>query len=75
MDQNNKIDIALFIVGLAITYIGVFFLIDLVWVGAEYLFEGAVHTSKVDGFICGILSYHIVKDIMRLDREVSKKHG
>ena len=75
MDQNKKIDIALFIVGLAITYIGVFFLIDLVWVGAEYLFEGAVHTSKVDGYICALLSYLIVKDIMRLDREVSKKHG
>lgn len=75
MDQNKKIDIALFIVGLAITYIGVFFLIDLVWVGAEYLIEGAVHTSKVDGYICALLSYHIVKDIMRLDREVSKKHG
>ena len=44
MDQNKKIDIALFIVGLAITYIGVFCLIDLVWVGAEYVFEGAVHT-------------------------------
>ena len=75
MDQNKKIDIALFIVGLAITYIGVFFLIDLVWVGAEYLFEGAVHTSKVDGYSCALLSCHIVKDIMRLDREVSKKHG
>ena len=75
MDQNKKIDIALFIVGLAITYIGIFCLIDLVWVGAEYVFEGAVHTSMVDGFICALLSYHIVKDIMRLDREVSKKHG
>ena len=42
MDQNKKIDIALFIVGLAITYIGVFFLIDLVWVGAEYVFEGSL---------------------------------
>lgn len=31
-----------------------FFLLGLMWVGAEYVFEGAVHTSYVDTVFCAL---------------------
>jgi hypothetical protein len=31
-----------------------FFLLGLMWVGAEWVFEGAVHTSAVDTVVCAL---------------------
>lgn len=36
-----------------------FFLLGLMWVGAEWVFEGAVHTSAVDTAVCAVLARHI----------------
>ena len=51
----------------------VYVVISLSWIGAEYLFDGVVHTSHVDGFFAGILSYCITKDLIRLDKELGER--
>lgn len=33
-----------------------FFLLALMWVGAEWVFEGTVHTSNVDTVVCAMLA-------------------
>ena len=55
-------------VGNIVMYVVVYILADLCWVGAEYLFEGAVHSSKVDGYVMALLTCYIVKDLKRLER-------
>ena len=40
-------------------YIFVLIFITVCWVGLEYIFEGAVHTSDIDGVIAMILSYFV----------------
>lgn len=32
------------------------FIVSACWVGLEYILEGAVHTSEVDGYVAVILS-------------------
>ena len=49
-------------------YVVVYIIADLCWVGAEYLFEGGVHSSKVDGYVMALLTCYIVKDLKRLER-------
>ena len=39
-----------------ISWLVVYFVIALIWVGAEYAFEGDVHASYVDAIVCGVLS-------------------
>jgi hypothetical protein len=34
-------------------------LITLCWIGAEWLCEGAVHTSKIDGCVAVILAQYV----------------
>lgn len=53
----------------------VLYIVTLCWVGAEYLFEGVVHKSKVDGAIGVMLSCHIAKDIWRIDQKYGDKGG
>ena len=36
-----------------------FIALSLMWTGAEYIFEGGVHTSAVDGVVCGILAAYV----------------
>ena len=38
-----------------------FFLLGLMWVGAEWVFEGTVHTSAVDTVVCAITARLIQK--------------
>ena len=38
-----------------------FFMLSLMWVGAEYIFEGAVHKSVVDAFFCAMLSVCLLR--------------
>ena len=33
-----------------------FLFLALLWVGAEYVFEGQVHSSGVDTFVCALLA-------------------
>ena len=65
-------------VGNIMMYVVVYILAGLCWVGAEYLFEGAVHSSKVDGYVMALPTCYIVKDLKRLERymvEVRKDNG
>ena len=39
-----------------LSFLMYFFLLALMWVGAEYIFEGAVHTSAVDTVFCAMLA-------------------
>lgn len=53
-----------------VMYIVVYFGIALCWVGAEYLFEGAVHSSEIDGLVLCYLTYYVVRDLLRLQDEL-----
>lgn len=54
-------------------YVIVLFLLTLCWVGAEYIFEGHVHSSDVDGVIAYILAYFITRAVWPFDKEVGKR--
>lgn len=59
--------------GQAAMFIVVYIFADLCWIGAEYLFEGAVHSSKVDGYVLCLLAYCIVKDLNRLQNKLVER--
>lgn len=40
-----------------------FVALSLMWVGAEYVFEGAVHSSYVDAVVCAFLA-KIIQEIV-----------
>lgn len=42
-----------------INYFICLFLVSACWVGLEYLLDGAVHNSDVDGIVAFVLSYFI----------------
>lgn len=44
-----------------LTWLVFYCVFDLCWVGAEYVFEGAVHSSLVDVFVCGLLAYLFIE--------------
>ena len=48
-------------------------IVTLCWVGAEYVIEGVVHTSKVDGYVAGILSCQLTFELFRLDKELGRE--
>lgn len=35
------------------------------WVGAEYVIDGVVHTSKVDDIVCGLFAGILACDVER----------
>ena len=43
------------------------FLVSACWVGLEYILEGSVHSSDVDGAIAVVLSYFITDKFYRED--------
>lgn len=53
-----------------IVWFALFFYIGLCWVGAEYVFEGAAHISKIDIGVAGILAWLVVREIDRFDKKV-----
>lgn len=42
-------------------FVVLYIMLDLMWVGAEWIFEGAVHSSHIDGVVNGILAYYILR--------------
>lgn len=38
-----------------------FFLLALMWIGAEYVFEGGVHSSPVDAVVCAVVARLLVE--------------
>ena len=51
-------------------YLTCLILVSACWVGLEYILEGAVHNSDVDGIVAMILSWFITDKCVR-----SKKNG
>lgn len=63
---------------LSILYMTVFFVaayavITCAWVGAKYLFDGVVQTSRVDSFFSTAVAYYLTRDVFRLDRKYGRK--
>mgnify|MGYP000836988377 CR=1 FL=1 len=54
-------------------YVLMLIIVTLCWVGAEYVIEGVVHTSKVDGYVAGILSCQLTFELFRLDKELGRE--
>lgn len=69
----DALDLLLDAMGQVAMFIVVYIFADLCWIGAEYLFEGAVHSSKVDGYVLALLSYCIVKDLNRLQDKLVER--
>lgn len=49
--------------------------ITLCWIGAEWLFEGAVHSSKVDGYFACLLAIYMVRDIDHIEKEALRRRA
>lgn len=57
----------------ALMYAFILTILTLCWVGAEYVFEDTVHSSKVDCWIACLLSYYMTKELFHLDRKMGGK--
>jgi hypothetical protein len=55
MKWLNRIDVV-------ITWCYFYFMLGLLWVGAEYVFEGAVHSSHVDSVVNAVLTTLMVRE-------------
>ena len=42
-------------------WICLYIMLALMWIGAEYAFEGAVHSSHVDSVVNALLAYYILR--------------
>ena len=51
-----------------ITWLFLYDMIALLWVGAEYVFEGAVHSSHIDSVVNGILATYMLRDWYKLNK-------
>lgn len=54
--------------GPILTWFFLYVMIGLMWVGAEYVFEGAVHSSNVDSAVNGILTTYALRDWYRMNK-------
>lgn len=45
-------------------------MLDLCWIGAEYVFEGIVHESRVDGVVLAWHCLLIVREIERFEQKI-----
>lgn len=57
---------------LLLLYVAILFVITLCWVGAEYLFESHVHSSRVDGGVAGVLAYYITQYLWQMNKKLGK---
>lgn len=48
-----------------LNWICLYIALALMWMGAEYAFEGAVHSSHVDSVVNALLAYYIVRSTER----------
>ena len=58
---------------LVVIFITTYALITCAWVGAEYLFDGAVHTSKVDDILTTAVAYYFTRDAYYVNRKYGGK--
>lgn len=69
MNKHNVLTALSLIVIFIVTYA----IITCAWVGAEYLFDGVVHTSKVDDIFAIAVAYYLTRDAYYLDRKYGRK--
>lgn len=50
-------------------WLAILWIVTLCWVGAEYVFEGAVHSSSVDSGIAGLLAYQILLNVIHIEKK------
>ena len=50
-------------IGKALAWAIVAAIISLCWIGAEWLIEGAVHSSKIDTCVALVLAYYMVRGV------------
>lgn len=48
-----------------VSWLFLYVMIALIWIGAEYVFEGVVHSSYVDSIVNGILATYALRDWYR----------
>lgn len=46
---------------IALNWLCLYITLALMWIGAEYAFEGAVHSSHVDSVVNALLAYYILR--------------
>lgn len=51
------------ILDLLVSFVLCYTIFALCWIGAEWVFEGTVHTSQVDTFFCAFLSWIVARDM------------
>lgn len=47
----------------------IWLIVSLCWVGAEYVFEGAVHSSAVDGAVAALLAGAMLRYVMNYEKK------
>ena len=53
-------------------YIICLFIVNACWVGLEYILEGSVHSSQVDGYVAVILSGFVANKYMDIVDKVKR---
>lgn len=51
-------------------FLFLYVMLDLCWIGAECVFEGIVHESRVDGVVLAWLCLLLVRDIEQFERKI-----
>ena len=51
-------------------FLFLYVMLDLCWIGAECVFEGIVHESRVDGAVLVWLCLLIVREIERFEQKI-----
>ena len=46
---------------IVLSWLCLYIMLALMWIGAEYAFEGAVHSSHVDSVVNALLAYYILR--------------
>lgn len=67
----NKLFTSLYLVAVFVTTL---IIIVCAWVGAEYLIEGAVVVSRVDGFFAVAGAYYLTRDFYAYQCRAAKKN-
>lgn len=57
-------------VGKKMVFLFLYVMLDLCWIGAECVFEGIVHESRVDGVVLAWLCLLLVREIEQFERKI-----
>lgn len=66
-DQNYR---EKFAAAKGLLFLFLYVMLDLCWIGAECVFEGIVHESRVDGVVLAWLCLLLVREIEQFERKI-----